>query len=79
MNNSQPPPRGGVAGMWFLICAAVFALGMFLEFRAEDEPAFWVGAEPGAEAAIGAGAGVLAVIAGALARMVLARRRGEGK
>lgn len=73
-----PSPRAGAGGVWFVICAAMLAAGLGLEFTAEDAPAFWVGAEAGAGAAIGAGAAVFAVIAANLVRYFLARRQKEG-
>lgn len=68
-------PRAGASGPWFVVCIAMLAGGLGLEFTSDAVPAFWVGAEPGAAAAIGAGAAVFAVIAANLARFVLARGR----
>ncbi|MEQ1618811.1 MAG: hypothetical protein ABL883_10770 [Terricaulis sp.] len=70
-------PRAGVGGPWFVVCAALLVGGLGLEFTTDAAPAFWIGAKPGAAAAIGAGAAVFAVIAANLARLTLARR-GEG-
>lgn len=61
-------------GPWLVICAACLAAGLAFDFSAEHDPAFWIAAEPGAAAAIGAGAAAFSVIAAIVARFVLARR-----
>ncbi len=72
-------PRAGAGGPWFVVCVAMLAVGLGLEFTSDSVPVFWVGAEPGAAAAIGAGAAVFAVIAANFARFVLARAREGGE
>lgn len=66
--------RSGAAGPWFVLCLALLAGGIGLEFAADVAPAFWVGAKLGAAAAIGAGAAAFAVISANLARFILAGR-----
>ncbi len=70
---NKPTPRG-IAGPWFVICLAALGAGLAFEFAVPGQPAFWIGAQAGASAAIGAGAAVFVVIAALLARALLARR-----
>jgi hypothetical protein len=69
----KPAPRG-VAGPWFVICLAALGAGLAFEFGAPSQSAFWIGAQAGASAAIGAGAALFVVIASLLARALFARR-----
>lgn len=69
--------RAGAGGPWFVVCVALLAGGIGLEFTTDAAPAFWIAAKPGAAAAIGAGAALFAAIAANVARLVLVRR-GEG-
>lgn len=71
--------KRGVAGVVFLIAALSGGLGLAIELLRGPAPAFWIGAEPGARAAIGAGAAVIVIAAAALARIVLGQRGAADK
>lgn len=67
--------RGGAAGMVVLFSLAALGAGLGFDFAARQS-AFWIGAEPGGAAAIGAGAVAFVVLAGRLIRLVFAVRPG---
>ena len=66
--------KRGIAGIAFALCAALTVLGLAIEVLRGPAPAFWIGAEPGARAVIGAGAAVVVIAAAALLRMMLGVR-----
>ena len=68
-----PMRKRGVAGIVFVLSALIGGLGFALEWAHRAQP-FWIGAAPGARAAIGAIAVVLALLAAQLLRLLLARR-----
>jgi hypothetical protein len=70
---NKPAPRG-IAGPWFVICLAAMGAGLAFEFAARPHAVFWIGAQAGAGAAIGASAALFVVIASLLARALIARR-----
>ena len=76
---TQPPPRGGSGGPVFLICLAVAATGFVLDFAFGARPHFWIAAQPGGAAAIGAVAAVFAALAARVAQLALSRGSGENK
>mgnify|MGYP000505612635 CR=1 FL=1 len=76
--SKAPPPRGGIAGLVILFCFTLAALGLAFDFTTRGPGGFWVGAQPGAGAAIGLGAAVVCVIAARLAQMLFGRGGEEG-
>jgi hypothetical protein len=66
-------PGGGAAGPLFLFCAAIAAAATAFDFNLGGGADFWIGAEPGGTAALGAGAAALAVLAGHALRLLLGR------
>lgn len=78
MTRTPPPPRGGSAGLWFLLCFAIFVAGISFDVLLRERPHFWIGDIPGGAAAIGAG-GALIVLLGARAlRMLFGRAHEPG-
>ncbi|MDZ4690861.1 hypothetical protein [Terricaulis sp.] len=73
-----PPPRGGIAGLAILLCFTAAAAGVAFDFMSRGPGGFWVGAQPGAAAAIGFGAALFAVIAARLAQFLFGARGKEG-
>ncbi|MGE0596615.1 MAG: hypothetical protein AB7P07_09615 [Hyphomonadaceae bacterium] len=73
---THTPPlrkRSGAAGMLLLFSVAFGGVGLAFDVTGEFER-FWLGAEPGARALIGAVAAGLVVAAAHLLRLLLARR-----
>ncbi len=70
---SKKTEGGGIGGVLFLCSAAVAAAGITADFLAHDDPAFWLGAQDGGAAAMGAGAAAFAVFSAYVARALLAR------
>lgn len=66
--------KRGIAWLAFLICGALAGLGLAIEFMRGPAPAFWIGAEAGARAVIGAGAALVVIAAAALLRLTLGSR-----
>ena len=64
---------GGAAGPLFLVCAAAAAAGTAFDFNLAAASSFWLGAQPGGAAALGALAAAFAVLAGYGARALLER------
>ena len=77
--NPKSPRNAGMGGVLFLCCAAATVAGVAGDFLNAQDTAFWLGAETGGAAAIGAGAAAFAVIAGIAARLLLARRAEDAK
>lgn len=77
---TTPPhnPRGGIAGVWLLFCIAAGAAGLGFSFLSRGQSDFWIGAQPGGGAALGASAAVFVLIAVRLARVVLRARGDKG-
>jgi hypothetical protein len=73
-----PPPRGGIAGLVLIFCLAAAVAGLGFDFGADDARSFWIGARPGAAAAIGCGGAVFCVLAGQIARFALGRKDAKG-
>lgn len=73
MTNAHPPRRRGLAGVLLLLCTAFGAAGAGFDVLMDARPSFWLGVYPGAPAAIGAGAALLAVLAGRLAQLIAQR------
>ncbi len=73
-----PHSRGGVAGVALLFCVSAGAAGLAFEFMRNAPGAFWLLAEPGGRAALGAGAVTAIVLIAHAARWLLARREGKG-
>jgi len=71
------PPRGGVAGLALLFCFTAAALGLAFEFGLGAPGGFWIGAQPGAAAIIGAGAAIACALAARLAHLVFGKRDGD--
>jgi|CXWL01.1.fsa_nt_gi hypothetical protein len=78
MSETPKPQRGGAAAMLFLFCLALGGAGLAFDLALNTERGFWIGAQAGAQAVIGAGAAAFVVIAAYLARAVLARRQPPG-
>jgi hypothetical protein len=78
MTRTPTPPRGGIAGLLFVFCIAACAVGLGFDFGLEARSEFWIGARPGAAAALGVGGAVLAVLGGRAAQALLGRVRREG-
>lgn len=75
--SKAPPPKGGVAGVVLLFCFTAAAVGLGFDLMVRSPGGFWVGAQPGAAAVIGAGAAALCVIAGRLAQILFGKRGGD--
>ncbi len=73
MSKAQKSRSGGGAGPLFLFCAAAAVAGTAFDFASGSVAGFWIGAQPGGAAALGAGAAAFAVLAGYAARAFLAR------
>lgn len=78
MSRKPLPSRGGVAGVALLFCASGGAAGLAFEFIRNAPGAFWIMAEPGGRAALGAGAVTAIVLIAHAARWLLARREEKG-
>jgi len=59
--------------MLFLFSVVVFAAGLGFDLMRRDVSAFWIGAEPGARAVLGALAGIIVLAAAHVLRLVLGR------
>lgn len=71
--------KGGVAGPWLVVCAALAVAGLAFDFSTIREAPFWVVEQPGAAAALGAGGAVFAIVSSILARALLGRKpKGDG-
>jgi hypothetical protein len=77
MSDLPNPPRGGVAGLWLLFCAVAGGAGLAFDVVLHPGRGFWIGAEPGARAAIGALVAVFAIASAHLVRLVLSRRASD--
>jgi hypothetical protein len=73
MTRTPPPARGGIAGLAFVFCLAAGAAGAGFDLALEPRQVFWLGAQPGAAAAMGAGAAVFAIVSARIARVLLGR------
>lgn len=73
-----PPSRGGVAGLALLFCATAGGVGLAFDLLRDAPGAFWILAEPGGRAALGAGAVTAIVLIVHAARWLLARRAEKG-
>lgn len=76
---TRPAARGGVAGTFFLLCAACLIGGLAFDFGLQKTTGFWLAAQPGAGAAIGAGAAAFVVAAALVGRILLGRRVAEAE
>jgi hypothetical protein len=81
---TPPPkatPRGGAAAMLTLFALAAGGAGLGFDLALNPDRGFWIGAEPGARAAIGAAAAMFVIVSGHVGRLLLARRerRREGR
>lgn len=72
-----PRAKRGVAGLVFVLCALLGALGLGLDFLRPVPVLAWAGEQPGARAAL-AIAAVFALVAAAQALRVLFGKREEG-
>ncbi len=70
---TKPNTQASGGGALFLFCAAAAAAGTAFDFNLESAAGFWIGAQPGGAAALGAGAAAFAVVAGYVARALLGR------
>ncbi|MGE0741091.1 MAG: hypothetical protein AB7O98_07090 [Hyphomonadaceae bacterium] len=71
MTRTPLPPRGGIAALWVLFCAVALVAGVAFDFMLDSGGDFWIGAQPGGGAALGAGAAVFVIAAARIARWVL--------
>lgn len=69
----SPSPRGGAAAMFFLFCIAGGAAGLGFDFALNPAHAFWIGAQPGARALLGAIVALFVIVAARFSRLLLAR------
>jgi hypothetical protein len=77
----SPTPKaqgGGAASMLFLFCIAGGGAGLAFDLALNPDRGFWLGAQPGAQAVIGAAAALFVVLAGYVARLMLGRRDAKG-
>ncbi|HRP11055.1 MAG TPA: hypothetical protein PLK37_08485 [Terricaulis sp.] len=72
-----PSPRGGVAGLALLFCATAGGAGLAFDLLGDAPAGFWLLADPGGRAMLGAGAVTILVLIAHGARWLLARRAGE--
>ena len=70
---TSTPSRSGAAGMLFLFAIALGGAGLAFDLALNHERGFWIGAEPGARAVIGAAAGIFVVAAAHIVRLLLGR------
>lgn len=70
--------RKGVAGAAFFVFAIIGAAALGADIALGGANRFWIGAEPGARAAIGAGVALIAALGAHGARLLLARRDTDG-
>lgn len=73
MSAVRPRARAGAGTVLLVFALALAGLGLGLDLLFNRERGFWAGAEPGARALIGVGAGVAVVLAGHAMRWLLAR------
>lgn len=75
-----PSARGGVAGLALLFCATAGGVGLAFDLlRDNPSGSFWLLAEPGGRALLGAGAVTAIVLIVHAARWLLARRAEKGE
>jgi len=72
-----PPPRGGVAGLVLLFCVSAGGAALAFDLLRDAPSSFWMLADPGGRALLGAGAVTILVLIAHGARWLLARRAGE--
>lgn len=72
--NRSSSSRAGVGGVLLVCCLALAVAGVGADAFIDRESAFWLGAEAGGAAAIGAGAAAFAILASFAARFILAPR-----
>lgn len=70
----QTPSQSGLLGVAILFCAVAAGAGVAFDFALRGRDGFWLGAQPGGAAALGACAALFAVLAARGARWLLARR-----
>ncbi|WP_135210766.1 hypothetical protein [Vitreimonas flagellata] len=70
----RAPSQGGLLGVATLFCAVAAAAGLAFDFVLRARDGFWIGAQPGGMAALGASAAIFAVLAARGARWLLARK-----
>ena len=70
----RAPSQGGLLGAATLLCAVAAIAGLAFDFSLRGFGGFWVGAQPGGAAAIGASAAIFVVLAARGARWLLARK-----
>ena len=78
MTRTPAPPRGGIAGLLLVFCLAAGAAGLGFDLGLDARPNFWIGAQPGAAAALGVGAAVFAILGARGAQLLLGRQRRKG-
>lgn len=77
MSLPHPPQRGGIAGLAFLFCATALGGGLAFDFI-NHAHGFWIGAEPGGRALIGAAAVLFVALAARVLQLILSRREDKG-
>lgn len=70
----RAPSQGGLLGVATLFCGVAAIAGLAFDFALRGPGGFWIGAQPGGAAAIGASAAIFAVLAARVARLILARK-----
>ncbi len=70
----RTPSQSGLLGVATLLCFVAAGAGAAFDFALRGREGFWVGAQPGGMAALGAAAAVFTVAAAHAARWLLARR-----
>jgi membrane associated rhomboid family serine protease len=70
----RAPSQGGLLGVATLVCGVAAITGLAFDFSMRGFGGFWVGAQSGGAAAIGASAAIFVVLAARSARWLLARK-----
>jgi hypothetical protein len=81
MKRDLTPQRGGIAGLLLVFCLAALIGGLAVDYLASARGGFWIDAQFGAAAAVGAGAAAFALVSARVTRLLFGRRyeaqRGE--
>jgi hypothetical protein len=73
MTRTPAPSRRGIAGLLFLFCCAAVAAGLGFDIGLGARSAYWIGAEPGAAAALGVAGAAFALVAAHAGQMLFRR------
>lgn len=70
----QTSTKRGITGLLMLFCLMSAGLGLAFDFAAGANSRFWLAAEPGARAVLGAGTVLTAIAVAHVLRLLLRRR-----